>query len=535
MNQIKIIPVLLIFIFLMGCSKDFLDSEPFDQVTSGTFYKTIDDIEQAVTAVYDVLQRDGWNAPILMAEAMSDNCSGGGGIVDGPGPCEFDQFYSIDADLADPNWQIGYLGIYRANLVIENIENIQWGSGETGLAAKYTGEARFLRAYFYFNLVKIFGHIPLVTKVLTPEEAYIQQADPEEVYRFIAEDLLYAIENLPAYQAGPGPNSGRASKWAAEGLLARVWLFYTGYYRKPDIAGIVTKSQVTAYLDDIVDNGGFDLLPDFSDLWELDTATNDYNKDNIETIFAIKYSYMGHGDWGINDGNRWLVMVGPRNTTYVPFAHGWGIFTVNPSIYYAYDPTDTRRDATIVNWEEFLGPGVYDVSDQRQYTGFGWRKYCARANSENQTVTEGYGGNFMIDNFQDLTILRYADILLMAAELHFGDGEDVAFFNMVRNRAFQDEDHAVASLTLQDIMEERRLEFALEGLRYYDLLRQGLDVTKAAIEANSVQSDEFPVSFPSDIGFDGFFKIPETQVNLSNGTLHQSEYWESAASTSPTH
>ena len=160
MNQIKIIPVLLIFIFLMGCSKDFLDSEPFDQVTSGTFYKTIDDIEQAVTAVYDVLQRDGWNAPILMAEAMSDNCSGGGGIVDGPGPCEFDQFYSIDADLADPNWQIGYLGIYRANLVIENIENIQWGSGETGLAAKYTGEARFLRAHFYFNLVKIFGHIP---------------------------------------------------------------------------------------------------------------------------------------------------------------------------------------------------------------------------------------------------------------------------------------------------------------------------------------------------------------------------------------
>jgi hypothetical protein len=141
----------------------------------------------------------------------------------------------------------------------------------------------------------------------------------------------------------------------------------------------------------------------------------------------------------------------------------------------------------------------------------------------------------MIDNFQDLTILRYADVLLMAAELHVGDGKDVEYFNMIRNRAFQDENHKKTSLTIQDIMEERRFEFALEGLRYYDLLRQGLDVAKAAIDANSMQSDEFPVSFPSNKGFDGFCKIPETQVALSNNTLKQSDYWESAASNSATH
>jgi len=534
MNKIKIFPVLMIFIFLMGCNKDFLDKEPFDEVNSGTFYKTKEDIEQAVTAVYDILQRDSWNAPNLLSETMSDNCSGGGGIVDGFGQNELDQFYCIEPDLTEPNWQNGYLGIYRANLVTENIGNVQWASGESGLAAQYTGEARFLRAYFYFNLARIYGHIPLVTRVLTPDEAYLPQADPEEVYKYIAEDLLYAINNLPAIAAGPGPNSGRASKWAAEGMLARVWLFYTGYYNKTDIAGIVTKSQVTSYLDDIIENSSFDLLPNFSDLWEMDTVINDYNKDNIETIFAIKYSYLGHGDWNIHDGNRWQVMVGPRNRSYIPFAKGWGIFPVNPSIYHAYDPDDTRRDATIVNWEEFLGPGVYDVSDQRQYTGFGWNKYCAKAYSENQTVAESYGGNFMIDNFQDLTILRYADILLMAAELHLGDGKDIEYFNRVRNRAFQDNDHEVTSLTIQNIMEERRYEFALEGLRYFDLLRQGLDVAKAAIDANSYQLDEFPVSFPSDVGFDGFCKIPETQVNLSNGTLRQSDYWESAASNSPT-
>ena len=534
MNKVIILTGLLFFIFLMGCSEDFLDKQPFDKVTSGTFYKTREDIEQAVIAVYDVLQRDSWNAPNLIAESMSDNCSGGGGIVDGFGQNEFDQFYCIDPDLGDPNWQNGYLGIYRANLVIENIGNVKWASGESGLAAQYTGEARFLRAYFYFNLAKIFGHIPLVTKILTPDEAYIPQADPEDVYKYIAEDLVYAIENLPATPPGPGPNAGRATKWAAEAMLARAWLFYTGYYKKSDIAGIVTKMQVTNYLDDIITNGGFTLLPDFSGLWELN-ENNDYNKDNIEILFAIKYTYLGHGDWNINDGNRWQVMVGPRNKTYVPYAKGWGIFPVNPSIYYAYDTADTRRNATIVNWEEFLGPGVYDISDQRQYTGFGWNKYGAKAFSENQTVAEGYGGNFMIDNFQDLTILRYADVLLMAAELHLGDGKDVEYFNRVRDRAFQDDAHRISSLTIHDIMEERRLEFALEGLRYYDLLRQGMDVTKAAIEANSFQTDEFPVSFPSDKGFEGFLKIPETQVSLSNNTLKQSDYWESAASNSPTH
>ncbi len=535
MNKIIIFPVLLIMIFLMGCNENFLDRESFDKITSGTFYRAKEDIEQAVTAVYDVLQRDSWNAPILLAETMSDNCSGGGGIVDGFGQNEFDQFYCIEPDLTEPNWQNGYLGIYRANLVIENIDNVQWTSNESALKAQYEAEARFLRAYFYFNLARIYGHIPLVTKVLTPEETYIPQSDAQDVYKFIADDLVFAINNLPATQAGPNKNSGRATKWAAEGLLARVWLFYTGYYKKPDIAGTVTKTQVTAYLDDIITYGGFELLPDFSDLWELDTITNDYNKDNIETIFAIKYTYLGKGDWNIHDGNRWQVMVGPRNQTYVPFAKGWGIFPVNPSLYQAYNPDDKRRDATIVNWEEFLGPGVYDISDQRQYTGFGWRKYCARAKSKSQTITESYGGNFMIDNFQDLTILRYADILLMAAELHLGDGKDVEYFIMVRDRAFQDINHRVTSLTIQDIMEERRFEFALEGLRYYDLLRQGLDVAKAAINANSFQVDEFPVSFPSDAGFDGFFKIPETQVTLSNGTLKQSEYWESPASNSPTH
>jgi hypothetical protein len=533
MNKIKIIFGLLIFLCISSCNKEFLDKQPYDKVTSGTYYKTRKDIDQAVTAIYDITQRDGWNCPLLISEAMSDNCSGGTGIVDGPGANEFDAFYDIETDISEPNWQNGYLGIYRANLVVENIGKVQWANGEEGLKEQYTGEARFLRAYFYFNLVKLYGHIPLVTKTLAPKEAYITQAKAEDVYKYITEDLVYAIENLPATPAGPSEYSGRATKWTAEAMLARIWLFYTGYYQKSDLAGIVSKSQVTGFLDDIIEHGGFELLPKYSDLWELNGK--DYNKDNKEIVFAIKYSVLGHNDYNINDGNRWQVMIGPRNISYPPYAHGWGAFPVNPSLYNAYDTSDSRRDAIIVNWEEFLGSGKYNTSDQRQYTGFGWKKYCPRANSTSQTITESQGGNFMIDNYQDMIIIRYADVLLMAAELHLGDGKDLQYFNMVRDRAFQDINHEKTSITIKDIMEERRFEFALEGLRYMDLLRQGLDVAKAAIDANSVQSDEFPVSFPSDKGFDGFIKLPDTQVTLSNNTLKQSDYWESDASASPTH
>jgi starch-binding outer membrane protein, SusD/RagB family len=536
MNKIKLLIGILILISCISCNKDFLDKQSYEKISTGTFYKTSSDAQQALTAVYDVTQRDTWNAPILVSECMSDDCSGGGGVTDDLKPMEFNQFYAVDQDLADPNWQNNYLGIYRANLLLENISKVNWLPGEDGLLAQYTSEARFLRAYFYFNLAKLFGHIPLVTKTLTPSEAYPAQANPEDVYKFIAEDLVYAIKNLPAtpYPSINPANYGHATKWAAEAYLARVWLFYTGYYKKTDIAGMVAKSDVTGYIDDVIANGGFGLVEKFTDLWPYAGATY-AGKDNKETVFSIKYTVAGHGDFNLNDGNRWQVSVGPRNTSYPPYAKGWGSYTVNPSLYNAFDTTDTRRDGTIVNWDKKLGVGKYNSSDQREYTGFGWRKYCPLAGSKSATNAEALGGSFMIDNYDDLLVVRYADVLLMAAELHLGDGKDLLYFNQVRNRAFQDNNHSKTSLTLQDIMDERRFELALEGSRYFDLLRQGLDVAKTTIETNSVQSSTYPVTFPSDKGFDGFLKIPETQVNLSNGTLKQSDYWESAASTSPTH
>ncbi len=528
MKKIKYILLLAIIIFVASCSEDFLDRKPYDQLVTANYYKTSEEIGQALTATYDMLQRDGWNAFIIISEWMSDNCTGGGGITDGPGQNEYDEFYCVDRDMSSGHWTNYYNGIKRANIVIEKIDNPKWKDSEKTLRAQYLSEAYFLRAFFYFRLALLFENIPIVDKVIAPEDAYISQASPDELYEFIAKDLEFAIKNFPSvpFSQMKPEDYGRATKWAAEALLARVWLFYTGYYKK-DALGDLTKSAVTTYVDDIINFGGFKLLDNYEDLWLYASLTNPlYSEYHSENIFSIKYTYQGVGKWGQNDGSRWQVMIAPRNKSYPPYGKGWALAPVNKSIYDAYDSTDTRRDGTIVNWDKLLGPNVYDISDQRHPTGYGWRKYCPLATNTSQTDVESKGGNFMIDNYQDEYVIRYSDVLLMAAELHLGDGtgKDVQYYNMVRNRAYKNNVTPKTNITKQDIMQERRLEFALEGLRYWDLLRQGLDVAENAIESNSTQ---YPVDFPKeDPDFRGFLKIPETQVALSNGTIKQNIFWE---------
>lgn len=513
---------------MASCSEDFLDRQPYSQLTSASYYSKPSEIEQALTAAYDMLQRDDWNAFIIVSEWMSDNCTGGGGFSDGPGVNEYDEFYCVDRDINAVHWQNYYNGIKRANLVIENIDKPAWKQNQMALRNKYLAEARFLRAFFYFRLVLLFENIPLVTKVIAPEDAYIPQAKPDDVYAFIAEELKFAIENLPAtpFNDIKPAEYGRVTKWAAEAMLARVWLFYTGYYKKDNLNGI-TKTDVKNYIDDVIEHSGHDLLENFEDLWLYSSLTNPlYTEFNAENVFSIKYTYQGVGQWGQHDGSRWQVMIAARSNNYPPYGKGWGLAPVNKSLYDAYDTADVRRDGTIINWDALLGPGGYDISDQRNPTGFGWRKYSPLAKNKNSTDVEDKGGNFMLDNYQDEYIIRFADVLLMGAELHLGDGtgKDVEYYNRVRTRA---KVPTKSSITLQDIMNERRFEFALEGLRYWDLLRQGLDVAKNEIEKNSTQ---YPVNFPKEYGFTGFLKIPETQIALSNGTLKQNPFWETPES-----
>ncbi|UYQ94860.1 RagB/SusD family nutrient uptake outer membrane protein [Chitinophaga horti] len=515
----KIFISLLVTVIAASCSKSFLERDPINKRTTESFYKTPKDALEALSAVYDVLQLGGFDNIHLISEIASDNCFGGGGESDMSWK-RWDRFEN-DINTNDGPWTKYYQGIYRANVLLANIGNVDWGT-DSANKVRYTAEARFLRAYFYFDLVRMFGNIPLVTKPLDPTEYYQPQAKPEEVYKFIAEDLEYTIANLPAtaYSAIPKADYGRVTRWAAQALLARVYLYYTGYYTQNDLAGVTTKAEVRGYLQELINTSGYGIIDSFPLLWQS-AGANFVKEDNKETVFAIKFTHLGLKDWNKNDGNRMMVMIGIRNKVVAPYYKGWGAATVNPKLYAAYETGDTRRTGSIIsiNDENLSYPETFP-----QYTTYFWKKYMPM----NDLKPEDVGGDFQIDNFYDYVVIRYADVLLMAAELEL-DGDLTkaqTYYNTVRDRAFRNITHRkpltndAAGKAL--IMQERRLELALEGLRYWDLLRQGVTVAKQAID-NPSSDAQFKVDFRAETK--GLLQIPQKQINLSNGTLKQNDGW----------
>lgn len=524
MKIYKILSITVV-LALASCSDEFLERAPLTQKVVENFYKTPADAFEGLVAAYDVLQQDSYGHFLMLSEIASDNTFGGGGITDGFGMNNWDWFIP-ENNHNSAAWAKYYRGIYRSNIILQNLEGVEWGLQDP-LKIQYEAEAKFLRAFFYFDLVRLFGNVPLIAEPLKPGEFEQPTADPEAVYALIAEDLKFAAENLPAisHAAMSSADFGRVTKWAAESLLGRVYLYYTGYYQKADLAGVVSGAEALAYLEDVIDNSGHDLVPEFRKLFRAASwETNDYiGEDNIETVFAIKYTFKGLGNWGVNSGNRWQKFLGVRGQTIYPYASGWGFETVNPKLFNAYAAGDTRRFATIIDVEEELEG--YTDADQRQYTGYAPKKYAPTSdivNGQPQATVVAMGGNDQIDWFDDWMVIRFSDVLLMAAELRLEAGGDAqTLFDRVRDRAFAGTAPNVG-VTKTAIMEERRLELALEGLRYWDLLRQGLNVAKQAID-NTASKEELNVTFrPETLGL---FEIPENQINLSNGKIVQNPGW----------
>ena len=323
------------------------------------------------------------------------------------------------------------------------------------------------------------------------------------------------------YQDIDPANYGRVTVWAAKSLIGRVFLFYTDYYEKQDLAGIINKDQVRNYIDDVINHSGHDLVPEFKTLWRSASFVdgNFAGEDNIETVFAIKFTYKGYVDWDAKLGNGYQKFLGLRKGHY-PYASGWGYCTVSPKLYDAYSEGDSRRDATIIDIKNEIPD--FNSDDQRQYTGYGHKKFAATLEEDGTPTIVKLGGNDQIDGFDDIPAIRFADVLLMGAELHLDGGAKAQeYLDRVRDRAFQDAEHRT-TVTKSAIMEERRLELALEGSRYWDLIRQSMEVTKDAIE-NDFVIDIYPPAFRSETR--GFFSIPESQIQLSNGTLKQNEGW----------
>lgn len=526
MKKIKIY-LIVTWLLVTGCN-GYLDTEPITEITDANYYKTPEDAYTALVGCYDGLQiiwADGISLPVA-AEVMSDNAFGGTGNSDGFGYQMMDEFDKSrspsDQNMYSANWSAYYKAVYRCNVLLSKLDQVEWG-GDEDLRVIYESEARFIRAYLYFDMVRLWGNIPLLT---APSSSNVPQADPDEVYSVIAEDLKFAADNLPSQVYTTKP-SGRVNRWAAEALISRVFLYYTGYYSKSDLVGVVTEAQALTYLEDIIANSGHALIDDFASLWPASSVENYAGEDNIETVFAIKYTYTSDYE-GNTDGNHWMVMLGMREFFSYPYGNGWGGATVNEKLWEAFAEDDTRRVASIISVEE-EDIDFDNQAGQREYTGYYNKKYAPMVDENGNSIAVENGAvNFMIGQFQDYVSIRFADVLLMAAELGSADAQE--YFDTVRERAYQ-ENFVSLSVTNERIMEERRLEFAGEGHRYWDLLRQGVATAAAAIaEETTLLNGGVAVDKSIEAAnitlTKGLQQIPFTQITLSNNVLVQNQGWE---------
>ncbi|MBC7891604.1 MAG: RagB/SusD family nutrient uptake outer membrane protein [Sphingobacteriaceae bacterium] len=464
----------LLCLSLTACKDKFLDLAPISQANTSSFFKTQSDLLNALSGAYGALQFAGQYGQLyVVAEIPSDDTSPvlSGSVTDQD---EFDKFYlrTTNPFLAT-RWADGYRGIYRCNTVIDRTAGVTM---DEALKARLVGEAKFLRALMYFNLVRVFGDVPLVLKEISdPAEGYeFARAPVAEVYAQIIKDLTDADAALPASYTGA--NVGRATKGAAKGLLGKVYLTQKNY------AGAVAK------LKEVVDAATYDLLPNYADLFK--TA----NKNSKESIFEVQYKKGAIGE-GSNFGNTYA----PENSgnAVIQFGGG-GNNQPTVDLINSYEAGDVRRDVSLAT--SYVNAGGTKI-DYRYV-----RKYLDAPLTNGDAEDNGY-------------VLRYADVLLLYAEALNESGQTaqaLPLLNRVRQRAkLADKTGLTQAETRLAIEQERRVELAFEGHRWFDLVRTGRAIpvlnAKAAAIGIKAQLGENNLVFP----------VPQSQVDINVSKIKQ--------------
>lgn len=456
--------VLGILFTTISCSEDFLTVDPKGQALESNYYKNESEAYAGLVAVYDIIgkQSKGFENMICMLNAGSDDFyAGGGGAGDGAGIHAFDNYTLDQINMPSSFWNDFYQGISRANILLSKLPDVDMDAAKI---ERFTAETKALRAYYYFELVRTFKNIPLILEPLSPADTYnVLQVTPEAVYAQIEKDLIEAKAVLPNTLPDFSSEAGRFTKGSVQALLGKVYL-YEG-----------KNSAAAAELADV--NGtpggtsiyGYKLLANYADLWKVD------NKFNTEGIIEINHTDKSNADWGFwgggnDEGNSVNIMVGPRGysrpvgSTAPDYVAGWSFNTVTPSLYNVLKG-DPRFNATILDMKALKAAGEADWVPNYQDTGYFLKKFMP-LNSETST-----GGGATALNYQQNTYaIRLADTYLMEAEALGGSGARAqALLDAVRARVGL----ASVAVSMQVIMNERRLELAGEGHRWFDLVRTG--------------------------------------------------------------
>ena len=472
---------------LLSCSDDFVNVNSQDE-NSENFFNTEEDYQNALIGAYDLLQSSYLN--VMLGEIASDNTlAGGESATDVPGIQEIDDMIHtpINDQLRDIwNWMYG--GVNRANYILEFKDKIDFPNKPNVL-----GQATFLRAYYYFELVKFFGDVPLAVdqRLLFGDQNTVDRTPAAQVYAQIELDLIYAAENLPPNQT----QTGRVTKGAAQALLGRVYLYQNKF------------AQAAPVLDDVINSGVYDLVADYSTLFEND------NENNIESVFEIQYTDLegaGFGCLQCSEGNVAIGFNGPRNFNGPLFESGFSFNVPTQEVFDAFDQDDARREFAILDIVAFAqantdfndGAGV-SFTEGFEHTGYFNRKYIPRVGDTNI-------GDQNLTNPNNYRAIRFADVLLMGAEAHNqGDGNDELarqYLNRVRERTTLEDVNASGSALTQAIYNERRLELVGEGHHFFDLVRTG----RAAQEIEGFTA-----------GKNEIFPIPLVEIQLAGNRWAQ--------------
>jgi hypothetical protein len=581
MKKIYLLATTLVTFGLASCSID--NVENMGELSTENFPVTEEDGTAVLAGIYENLNathaypQESFQYYACLA---SDDQLGGGGTNDKLMQAE-DLICNYNADMTNNFWILRYEGLNRANTLIQALPNT---SMSEDLKAQYLGEALFLRAFYYYELASMYGNVPLLT---APSGETVTQGDVKVLWGQILQDLRDAIDMMPATRK----TDGHVDKYTAEAMLGRAWLFYTGFYGNgTELADLVsttynpltsvelpdgttlTKQNVITYIDDCVNNSGYQLVPDFRNLWAYTNRCTvedyDYTKGqglkwveddnavNPESMFAIKFNKLASWSTTIGYGNGIALHFGVRGgqqyANTFPFGQGWGAGPVAPNLvadWKSAEPNDKRLEASIQDWTTqptYTYGGWSDFVQETDYYGKKWSPISCKNDNSTRLTDEyiccfedimygpdgglkgGYGNNMQLDNIHDLVLIRFADVLLMQSELK----EDVAGINKVRARAGL---NPISTYSLTALQNERRWELACEGIRWNDIRRW--HIAASALErqqnqpiyycggptTNEAHNGGYKARYNATAGFQ---KMPESQVAI--GSVVQNQGWTTA-------
>ena len=586
MKKIIIALVASLFAFVC-CDKidSLLDTKNYQKADTSSFPQTEKDAEQLVNSAYSTMHSLYTGSIFrinLFRRMIASDDYYGGGSTSSKETTASDRLLAPSMDEDNSPWKSYYNGLFRCNFALEAItamdDDLFTGDNKNW----YLGQAHFMRAFWLWELAERYECFPLT---LSPEVENMPKASVDEIYEAIASDLQQAIQLIPAKYGYSRDNNlaGRATKYAAEALMGRVWLFYTGFYKKDNMAGI-TKQQVITWLEECANTSvsKFDLERDQREIWAY---TNEYSSG---MIYGVDFdTYVNHEDlhwvgnhsketvWGVHFSltgsgyNRLPEWIGMRNSAQKPNADSYpwaagsnGNASVNPIMlkeWYTdpdYGPTDKRLYGSVIavrNANEvydWFKDGYVELpkfkghdSKEIERTLFYSKKYQAVGCYSDGTKTNILSNFFnavngavqnhpKYGNKNDAIYIRFADVLLMLDELK----QTTTGMNRLRARAGL---APYSSYTFEELQKERRYELMFEGMRFNDLRRWYPEQCGEIIQKNQdggyIEFKGKPTTYQELPGRSfaqryaltrGFWMIPQEQIGLQEGMLTQNKGFE---------